>query len=180
MRGRAASMGTVLRTAPGGALRRIFTRSVIRMFFEDFTVGQEFPLNPVIVDKEEMLSFARRYDPIRMHLDEAYAASTVFGGLIAPGVLSFMIVWAEFARLNVWGDELVAGKNTKIEWHAPVYAGDLLTGKAVVTRCEDRNRASGLVDVLIDAVNQHRVLVLSDTTELVIRKRPHPRHLSGA
>ena len=141
------------------------------MFFEAFVVGQEFLLPPVPVVKEQMLSFARQYDPLPLHLDEEYAGSTIFGGLIAPGVMSFMVVWAEFVKLNVWGDNFIAGKNTRIEWFAPVYAGDVLAGKAVVTRCESRRDTSGTVEVRVDVRNQHSFLVLSDTTELVIKRK---------
>lgn len=83
------------------------------MFFEDFAVGQEYALPPVTVTMERMLSFARQYDPLPLHLDAAYAETTVFGGLIAPGIMRFMIVWAEFVKLNLWSDNSSRGKTRR-------------------------------------------------------------------
>ena len=139
------------------------------MFFEDFTVGREFAIPPVTVTGEAIRSFAASYDPLPFHLDADYAANTPFKGLIAPGVLSFMLVWAEFVRMKVLDDGLMAGKSTKIEWFAPVHEGDILSGIARVARATKRNAGSGLIAVGIEIHNQHGVKVLYDTTELVIR-----------
>ncbi|MBQ3065582.1 MAG: dehydratase, partial [Clostridia bacterium] len=43
-----------------------------------------------------MIAFAQEYDPIPLHTDEEYAKASPFGGLIAPGVMSFMSVWAKY------------------------------------------------------------------------------------
>jgi len=138
------------------------------MYFEDFAVGQRFELKPVTIDKQDMLCFAQKYDPLPLHLDEDYAKAGTFRGLIAPGVMSFMSVWAEFARLDVFGDALVAGSRTEIRWFAPVYAGDTLYGEAVVTKLAPGGQ-TGLVEVTIQAKNQHGKLVLSDVTDVMVR-----------
>ena len=74
-----------------------------------------------------MLALAQDYDNIPLHTDEEYAKSTPFGKLIAPGVMSFMSVWAKYLEVDFFGSELLAGKSTKIEWLKPVYADDILT-----------------------------------------------------
>ena len=118
-----------------------------------------------------MLSFARDYDNIPLHTDEEYAKNTPFGGLIAPGVMSFMSVWARFLELDVFGDELLAGKSTKIEWLKPVFADNVLKGRAIITNCVGRNSKNGIVEVTIYAYNQDGELVLTDVTEAIVRKR---------
>lgn len=142
------------------------------MYFEDIKVGTKIEIAPVVIKKEKMLEFARSYDNIPLHTDEEYAKKTVFGGLIAPGVMSFMSVWEKFLELGVFGDELIAGKSTKIEWIKPVFAEDVLTGSAVITRCEERNSKNGLVEVTVYAYNQDGVLVLTDVTEAIVKKHP--------
>ncbi len=142
------------------------------MFFEDFVLQTEIPLSPVRIEKEKMLAFAREYDNIPLHTDEAYAKTTVFGGLIAPGVMSFMAVWAKVLEKNLFGAELIAGKSTKIEWLKPVYPDDVLTGRVVVSALTPRGSKNGLVELTIFVENQKGELVLTNVTESVIKKRP--------
>lgn len=141
------------------------------MFFDDFSIGRTFSVKPVVVREEAMRAFAAEYDPLPFHLDADYAASSPFGKLIAPGVMSFMVVWAEFVKMNVWGENLIAGRSTKIEWFAPVYAEDVLEGGVTVLDAERTKMESGLVTLGIDIYNQHAMKVIFNTTELVIRAK---------
>ena len=109
------------------------------MFFEDIKLGTEIEIAPAVIEKQKMLDFARNYDNLPLHTDEEYAKTTPFGKLIAPGVMSFMSVWAKYLEVDIFGRELLAGKSTKIEWLKPVFAEDVLTGKAVVTKLTERN-----------------------------------------
>ena len=141
------------------------------MYFEDLKIGMAVEIAPAVIEKQKMLDFARLYDPIPLHTDEEYAKTTPFGGLIAPGVMTFMSVWAKYLEKDFFGPELLAGKSTKIEWHKPVYAEDVLTGKAVVTNLVRRNSRNGLVEITIEAYNQQGVHVLSNVTEAVVKCR---------
>ena len=141
------------------------------MYFEDIKVGSTLEIAPALIRKQKMLDFAYDYDNIPLHTDEEYARTTPFGGLIAPGVMSFMAVWAKFLELDFLGKELLAGKSTKIEWHKPVYPEDILTGKAKITNCIRRNPRNGLVEITIEAYNQHGQLVLTDVTEAIVKCR---------
>ena len=139
------------------------------MYFEDLKVGMGVEIAPAVIEKEKMLAFARTYDNIPLHTDEEYAKASPFGQLIAPGVMSFMSVWAKYLESDFFGEELLAGKSTKIEWHKPVYAWDVLSGKAEITRMERRNPRNGLVEITIKAYNQNNVHVLSDVTEAIVK-----------
>ena len=142
------------------------------MYFDDIQVGMTLSIAPAVIEKEKMLAFAREYDNIPLHTDEAYAKTTPFGQLIAPGVMSFMSVWAKYLEVDFFGEELLAGKSTKIEWIKPVYANDVLTGVATITRTERRNAKNGLVEVSIVARNQQGDVVLTDVTEAIVNCRP--------
>ena len=139
------------------------------MYFDSLKVGMTVEISPAVIEKEKMLDFARLYDPNPLHTDEEYARTTPFGGLIAPGVMSFMSVWAKYLETDFFGKELLAGKSTKIEWHKPVFAQDVLHGTAQITRLEKRSPRNGLVEVTIHAYNQNNVLVLSDVTEAIVK-----------
>ena len=96
------------------------------MYFEELKLGMSVDTAPVKIEKEKMIAFALDYDPIPLHTDEDYAKKTTFGQLIAPGVMSFMSVWAKYLEVDFFGEELLAGKSTKIEWLKPVFANDVL------------------------------------------------------
>ena len=139
------------------------------MYFDDLKLGMAVDTTPAVIEKEKMLAFARDYDNIPLHTDEEYAKNTPFGKLIAPGVMSFMSVWAKYLEVDFFGKELLAGKSTKIEWLKPVFAGDFLTGKATITNLVKRSEKNGLVEVTIDVFNQDGVLVLKDVTEAIVK-----------
>lgn len=141
------------------------------MYFNDLKLGMCVEIAPAVIEKEKMLAFARTYDPIPLHTDEEYAKASPFGKLIAPGVMSFMSVWAKYLEQDFFGRELLAGKSTKIQWHKPVYAEDVLSGKAVITGLQQRSSRNGIVEVTIEAYNQNGVLVLTDVTEAVVKCR---------
>lgn len=141
------------------------------MYFDDFKLNDTIQIEPVIIDKEEMINFAKRYDNVLLHTDEEYAKGTYFGQIIAPGVMSFMAVWAKYLEVDLVGEELIAGKSTKIEWNKPVFAGDVLTGEAVVTKLTERNHKNGIVEITFNVKNQHDELVLTDITEVIVKRK---------
>ena len=141
------------------------------MYFDDLKLGMTIETEATVIEKEKMIAFAQTYDNIPLHTNEEYAKTTPFGKLIAPGVMSFMSVWAKYLEKDFFGEELLAGKSTKIEWLKPVFADDVLTGKATITKLVRRNEKNGLVEVSIDAYNQNGELVLKDVTEAIVKCR---------
>lgn len=139
------------------------------MYFDELKPGMTVDTAPAVIEKEKMLAFALEYDNTPLHTDEEYAKTTFFGELIAPGVMSFLSVWAKYLEVDFFGTELLAGKSTKIEWLKPVFAGDVLTGKATVTKLVGRNEKNGLAEVTIDAYNQNGELVLTAVTEAIVK-----------
>ncbi len=139
------------------------------MYFEELKVGMTVDTSPVVIEKQKMLEFAKTYDNVPLHTDEEYAKSSPFGRLIAPGVMSFMSVWAKYLEVDFFGEQLLAGKSTKIEWLKPVFADDILKGTATLTRLEKRNQKNGLAEVTIDVYNQNGELVLKDVTEAIVK-----------
>ena len=142
------------------------------MYFDDITLGMTVEIAPTVIEKEKMLTFARDYDNIPLHTDEEYAKATIFGGLIAPGVMSFMSVWAKYLEVDLAGDELLAGKSTKIEWFKPVFADDVLTSTCTVSKLTKRDEKNGIVELTFEVFNQNGELVLTDVTEMIVKCKP--------
>ena len=141
------------------------------MYFDDLKLGMSVEIASAVIEKQKMMEFAYTYDNIPLHTDEEYAKASPFGQLIAPGVMSFMSVWARYLEADFFGKELLAGKSTKIEWHKPVYAEDVLRGRAEITNLVKRNARNGLVEVTIEVYNQKGEHVLSDVTEAIVKCR---------
>ena len=60
-------------------------------YFEEFEVGDSRKAGPYFVSKDEVIQFAKRYDPRPFHIDEAAAARSVFAGLSASAAHTFAI-----------------------------------------------------------------------------------------
>ena len=142
------------------------------MYFEDFTLHQTIAIPPAAIERQAMMDFARAYDHIPLHTDEEYARTTHFGGLIAPGVMSYMAVWSKFLEVDPVGSELIAGQSTQIEWFKPVYPGDVLTGEAEITGLIPRSHRNGTVEVTVRAYNQRGELALTGVSRAVVKRRP--------
>ena len=141
------------------------------MYYDDLKLGMSVEIASAVIEKQKMMEFAYAYDNIPLHTDEEYAKASPFGRLIAPGVMSFMSVWARYLEVDFLGKELLAGKSTKIEWHKPVYAEDVLRGRAEITNLVKRNARNGLVEITIEAYNQKGEHVPSDVTEAIVKCR---------
>lgn len=142
------------------------------MYFEEFELGLKTEIESAVIDKKDMIDFAKRYDNIPFHTDEEYAKSTIFKNLIAPGVMSFMAVWAKYLEIDLAGNELLAGKSTKIEWFKPVFAEDVLASTCTVTNLTRRNDKNGIVELTFEVFNQNGELVLTNITEMIVKCKP--------
>ena len=104
-----------------------------KLFFEDFEPGAVFDLGETSVTEEEILAFARQYDPQPFHVDKAAAAESAFGGLIASGWHTAAI----FMRLYV--DAVLSNAASQgspgveeLRWLKPVRPGDTLRARLTV------------------------------------------------
>ena len=138
------------------------------MDFNGTEVGRTWRVGPIVMDKEKMLAFAREYDPLPLHLDEERASRSRHKQLIAPGVMAFMTMWAEFIGQDLWEDNMLGGTSTKIEWLRPVFAGDTLSGEVVISAKRRRNPHNGMVEITSRYYNQDDALVMTNVTEMVI------------
>lgn len=106
----------------------------VELFFEDFRDGQHFELGAKRISEEEMLTFARLYDPQPFHADLRTAEGTVFKGLIASGWQTASIWMRLYCdRVLLRAASLGSPGVEDIRWLAPVRAGDLLQGSIDVT-----------------------------------------------
>jgi acyl dehydratase len=97
-----------------------------RIAYEDLTPGRKFDLGTVKIDREEMIEFARRFDPLPYHLDEEAGRNSVLGGLAASGWYT-VALWMRAYADNVLADSTSqASPGGTLSWTAPVFPGDTL------------------------------------------------------
>jgi acyl dehydratase len=114
---------------------------VTGLAFEDFTPGRVFDLGSTVVDRDEMVAFARRFDPQPFHVDEDAAAASLFGGLAASGWFTAGL-WMRLYVDSVLSRATSLGSpgGEEIAWPAPVFAGDEL--RATMEVLDARRSAS--------------------------------------
>jgi acyl dehydratase len=95
--------------------------------FEDFTPGRVFDLGTTVVDRDEMLAFALRFDPQPFHVDEEAGKASIFGALSASGWFTaglWMRAYVDGVLARATGLGSPGGE--EIVWPVPVFAGDEL------------------------------------------------------
>lgn len=103
------------------------------MKFKDFEVGMVIKHPPVVVTREEMLTFARTYDPQSFHVDEQAAQASRWGGLIGSGWLTCGLAMRMAYEAALEGSESFGSPGLeRLRWPKPVRPGDALRLEATV------------------------------------------------
>lgn len=144
--------------------------------YEDLGVGATVELGPTSASAEEMIAFAKRYDPQPFHLSDAGAANTYFGRLAASGWHTAALTM----RLMMTGrDEPLASLGSPgfedLRWRKPVYPDDQLTARVTVAskRLSESRPEMGLVKFEVETRNQDDVVVMSFvSTSMMARREP--------
>ncbi len=145
-------------------------------YLEDLKVGDETYFGSYEVTREEVIEFARKYDPQPFHLSDEAAARTHFGRLAASGWHTCAMTMAVIARHVV--EEGQAGLGSpgvdELRWLKPVYPGDTLHVRSTIVdvRPSRSKPEIGSFRSATVVTNQDAVPVLSFTSIVLIRRRP--------
>ena len=145
-------------------------------YFEDFQVGQRIKFDRYAVMQSEIVEFAKRYDPQVFHVDDSHSLTAELGGIMASGWHTTAI----FMRLAVdayLGNAAVLTSPgvDELRWLAPVRAGDMISGEAIVeeARLSVSKPDRGILTTGVRLWNQQEVDVLRLRTHVFIRVCPH-------
>jgi acyl dehydratase len=145
-------------------------------YWEDMEVGSEATFGTYEVTREEVLEFARKYDPQPFHLSDEEAAKTHFGRIAASGWHTCAMTMAVIARSVVDDDQAGLGSPgvDELRWLKPVYPGDTLTvrGKIVDLTPSRSKPEIGSMRTLTTVTNQDDVPVMTFTSIVLMRRRP--------
>ena len=146
------------------------------IYFDDVEVGQETLFGHYDVTREEVLEFARKYDPQPFHLSDEEAAKTHFGQLAASGWHSCAMTMAVIARHVVGTEQAGLGSPgvDELRWLKPVYPGDTLhVHGTIVDKTPSRSKPEiGSFRTRTTVCNQDGVPVMQFTSIVLMRRRP--------
>jgi acyl dehydratase len=127
------------------------------LHYEDFAEGQVIELGPYAVGKDEIIAFAREFDPAPFHVDEAAAKASLLGGLCASGwhvcaMVMRMMVDGYLGRTAGMGSPGV----DEVKWLKPVHPGEMLRGRMTVLgrRVSAKRPEMGIITARWEAFNQ--------------------------
>jgi acyl dehydratase len=139
--------------------------------FADLEIGSVAESRTLTVDVEEMLAFARRYDPQYFHTDTIAARESIFGNVIASGIYT-MALWRQLDH-EICGDiDWIAGVAWEnVRFAHPVRGGDRLRARAECAskRLSRKHPDRGIVEYRYSLLNQDERVVFSCRSINLIR-----------
>jgi acyl dehydratase len=146
------------------------------IYFEDLEIGAETLFGTYEVTREEVIEFARKYDPQPFHLSDEAAAKTHFGRIAASGWHTTAMTMAVIARYVVADEQAGLGSPgiDELRWLKPVYPGDTLTVRGkIVDKTPSRSKPDiGSFRTQTIVSNQDGVDVMRFTSIVLMRRRP--------
>ena len=128
-----------------------------------FTVGEEATFTKIISD-EDITTFAKiSGDENPVHVNDAYAKGTMFGGRIAHGILVTGLISAVLGTALPGPGAIYM--NQQLRFLAPVRPGDEATARAKVTEWDSEK---GRITLLTEVTNQDGVTVITGEARLVM------------
>lgn len=145
------------------------------LYFEDFHVGQVIDLGTRTFSEDEILDFARQFDPQPFHLDRDAAAASHFGGLVASGWHTCSVLMRQIVdRLLVRSISHGSPGVDEIRWLKPVRPGDTLhMSMCVLEVIPSKSKPDrGVLKSEYRGVNQHGETVVTMKTLGMFGRRP--------
>jgi acyl dehydratase len=143
-------------------------------YLEDYHPGEIINLGNYDVTREEIVQFARKYDPHPFHLDEEASGSLFFGGIISSGWLTALI-WLRLMHQSFISPETSLGSpgHEEMNWKRPVRPGDRLQGRAEVkeVRVSKSRPELGFVRYTATLTNQNDEPVFVTTSSLIVKTK---------
>ena len=152
-----------------------FAHPVNDRYFDDYVEGEVHQLGTIKVETDELLSFARRFDPQDFHADPIAAERTIFRGLIASGWHTAGLMMRLYAReyLTHVGSLASPGID-ELRWPAPVRPGDVLSVRVTIqsARASQSKPDRGIVTSFVEVSNQRGETVMTLRPVNIIARRP--------
>jgi acyl dehydratase len=143
------------------------------LFYEDMIPGQGTGGPSLRVEREELIEFARRWDPMPFHVDDE-AGKAAFGSITAPGVFVLALKQRLIHQLAEPHAVIASMGYDEVRFHAPVRPDDTLRLQFdYIDRRESRSKPDrGVVTVRLSLVNQAGITAMSHLDTILVRRKP--------
>jgi acyl dehydratase len=145
------------------------------MFFDDLPVGYRFRTEARRLPLEDIVGFARVWDPQPFHIDPEAAKDSPYGGIIASGFHTILTAFVLTLEADVWNEASMGSPGMdELRWLKPVHPGDTLHAEAeVVASTPSRSRPDrGWTEIQYRVFNQHGDEVAAYRATHILRRRP--------
>lgn len=143
------------------------------LYAEDIEAGQEYPLGSYRLDEDDLLAFARQWDPLAIHTDPEAAAAGPHGGVIGSGIQTIAIYQRLIAQAFWQRVAGIGGRGFDVRFRKPVRPGTTLTGLARIDRVEHRpEKGTAVVYLQTDVTDDAGDVVLTVACDAVVLRRP--------
>jgi acyl dehydratase len=145
------------------------------LYLDDLAAGQTYPLGRRTVARDEIVAFARAWDPQPFHLDEEAGAASIYGRLIASGWHTVGVFMRMFADSMLNRSAALGSPGVdELRWLKPVYPDDTLDGRVEVLEVKPfRSRPDrGAARLRCVVTNQQGDDVLTMIAVVMFRRRP--------
>jgi len=142
-------------------------------WFDDLKVGDRFQSEAYAVTEEQIIEFAREFDPQDFHLDRATAEGTIFKGLSASGWHTAAISMRLFVRTLNFADGAIGLGVDEMRWPNPVRPGDVLRVETeIVDLRPSRSKPEfGIVRIRNVTTNQRDEIVQTMFASALVRRK---------
>jgi acyl dehydratase len=143
------------------------------LWLDDIAVGSRFRTDDLEVTADDIVEFARRYDPQPFHLSPAGAHGTIFETLAASGWHTAAITMRLVATSGIPIATGIIGATIELAWPTPTRPGDVLHVELVVTAVTpSRSKPDrGFVTCTYDTLDQHGSIRQHTTASLLAFRR---------
>lgn len=155
-------------------------------YFDDLAIGDVLMTGRHAFTAEDIKSYATRFDPQRFHVDEAEAARSPYGALIASGwhtAVAWMRLLIDYRRaeeeaMRARGEPIASTGPAlglrDLKWLKPVYVGDVIDYVTLVAELRGSNSKPGfgLMTLVTTGTNQNGAPVISFASTTFVERRP--------
>ncbi|MEO2226445.1 MaoC family dehydratase [Priestia megaterium] len=140
------------------------------MKLDEFTIGQVFETKSLKLTKEDIMRFAKEFDPQYMHLDEEKAKQGRFNGIIASGIHTMALSFKLWIEQGMYEEDVIAGTEmNNIKFIKPVYPGDELRTIVKVIEKKTKKSETGILTVLLSTYNKEQKVFEGELSVLIKR-----------
>ena len=150
-------------------------KKTYKYYWEDFPVGSIREFGGITLSKDDIVRFAREFDPQPFHVDEDAARHSPFGGLIASGWHTCSVAMRLMCDAYLLQTSCIGSPGLdELRWLKPVRPGDALSVRVTVLKAvaSKSKPDRGAITSFIEVINQAGEIVMTIRSVNIIRKRP--------